>query len=122
MGFDFWPNNGSLVTMPLADDNGWAAWQIANTGAPAQAVYIQAGGIGPWLPGGSGLTQAQIDDILANGFVLSLRARVVGGPVYEESGTQLASLDIVVAGFANVRFDIALGLDGLGNTVVVLPG
>jgi len=119
--FDYWPWNGGMTTTALADDNGWATWQIANTSSPQQAVYSQKGGTGPYLPGGSGLTQPQIDDILANGFILSMRARIIDGPTYDEYGTQQVSAAIAVAGFANYRFDIALGSDGLGNTLVVLP-
>ena len=119
-GFGFWPFNGGISTLALPNDNGEQAWQIANTGGSAQAVYIQLGGTGPYL-GGSGLTQAEIDDINANGFILSLRARVVSGPVYDENGSQQLSGGIAVAGFSGLRFDIGLGFDGMGNTIVVIP-
>jgi hypothetical protein len=52
---------------------------------------------------------------------MSLRARIVQGPTYDPSGTQKISTDIAVAGFNGSRFDIGLGSDGHGNTLVVLP-
>jgi hypothetical protein len=110
-----------MTTAALVNDNGWAAWQIANIGSPQQAIYSQKGGTGPYYPEGSGLTQAHIDDILANGFILSLRARIVQGPTYDVDGTQQPSAAVAVAGFSGFRFEIALGSDGLGNTLVVLP-
>ncbi len=121
-GFGFWPFNGGISTLALPNDNKERAWQIVNTGASpaAQAFYMQLGGTGPFL-GGSGLTQAEIDDIVVNGFILSLRARVVSGPVYDEGGSQQVSVGISVAGFSGFRFDIGLGTDGLGNTIVVIP-
>ncbi len=119
-GFGLWPFNGGIATAAIPDDGGEQAWQISSTGGVPQAIYIQLGGTGPYL-GSSGLTQPQIDDIYANGFILSLRARVVSGPIYDEMGSQQVSAGISVAGFATSRFDIGLGTDGLGNTVVVLP-
>ncbi len=110
-GFDLWPWNGGITTAALPNDNGWTAWQIQNTGTPQQAVYYQSGG----------LTSAHIDEIQTNGFTLSLRARVIDGPTYDPTGTQQVSAAIAVAGFSNVRFDIGLGSDGLGNTLVILP-
>ena len=119
-GFGFWPFNGGVATAAIPNDDGEQAWQIASTGGDQQAAYIQLGGTGPYL-GGSGLTQPQIDDIIANGFTLSLRARVVSGPIYDESGSQQVSGGISVAGFSGSRFDLALGRDGLGITIVVVP-
>ncbi len=119
-GFGFWPFNGALSVQAIPDDGGTPAWQISSTGGVQQALYIQLGGIGPYL-GGSGLTQAEIDEINAIGFTLSLVARVVTGPVYEEAGSQKTSGGISVAGFTNSRFDIGLGTDGAGNTIVVVP-
>jgi hypothetical protein len=119
-GFGFWPFNGGITTAAIPNDLGEPAWQIASTSGDQQALYIQLGGTGPYL-GSSGLTQAEIDDINANGFILSMRARVVSGPAYDVNGSQQVSADIGVAGFSGVRFDIALGTDGLGNTVVVVP-
>jgi hypothetical protein len=120
--FGLWPFNGGIATAALANDNGLAAWQIANTSSSdQQAYYNQLGGTGPFDPGGSGLTQQQANAINANGFVMSLRARIVQGPTYDPNGTQKVSTDITVAGFNGSRYDIGLGSDGNGNTLVVLP-
>jgi hypothetical protein len=119
--FGLWPYNGGISTSALASDLGQPAWQISNTGGAAQAVYGQLGGTGPWFPGGSGLTAAQISDIDSEGFILSLRARIVSGPTYNASGTQHAAVMATVAGAFNNRFDIQLGSDGAGNTLVILP-
>ena len=121
--FGLWPFNGEMATAPLADDNGQAAWQIANSGSSdQQALYSQKGGTGPFYPDGSGLTQQQIDDINGRGFIMSLRARIVQGPTYDRNGTQEVSAFVSVAGFHEfLRFDIALASDGQGNTLVILP-
>ncbi len=119
-GFGFWPFNGGVATAAIPNDGGVPACQIASTGGSPQAIYIQLGGTGPYL-GSSGLTDAQIADIIANGFILSMRARVVSGPTYDVNGSQQVSAAIAVAGFSGVRFDISLGTDGLGNTVVLVP-
>lgn len=120
--FGLWPYNGGIVAAPV-DDGGQAAWQIANIGAAdRQAFYSQKGGTGPFYPGGSGLTQQQINDINGRGFVMSLKARIVGGPTYDPNGTQEISVALALAGFhESLRFDIALASDGQGNTLVVLP-
>jgi hypothetical protein len=120
--FGLWPYNEGITTAPLANDLGLAAWQIANTGSTnEQAFYNQLGGTGPFDPGGSGLTQAEIDAINAQGFTMSLEARIVQGPTYDPSGTGIFSVDITVAGFNGSRYDIELGSDGKGNTLVILP-
>lgn len=118
-GFGEWPFNGGLSAIALPDDAGEQAWQIANTSLTAQALYIQVGGVGPYL-GGSGLTAAEIDDVKTDGFILTMRARVISGPVYDESGSQQISAFISVAGFSEFRFELGLGTDGSGNTIVVL--
>src|SRR5262249_13305764 len=120
--FGLWPFNGGITTSPLANDLGLAAWQISNTGSTnEQAFYNQLGGTGPFDPGGSGLTQSEINAINSQGFTMSLQARIVQGPAYDPSGTGLFSVDITVAGFNGNRYDIELGSDGNGNTLVILP-
>jgi hypothetical protein len=120
--FGLWPFNGGITTSSLANDLGMAAWQIANTGSTnEQAFYNQLGGTGPYDPAGSGLTQAEINAINAQGFTMSLQARIVQGPTYDPSGTGFFSVDITVAGFNSSRYDIELGSDGKGNTLVILP-
>jgi hypothetical protein len=120
--FGLWPFNGGMTTSPLANDLGLAAWQIANTGSTnEQAFYNQLGGTGPFDPGGSGLTQAEINAINLQGFTMSMQARIVQGPTYDPGGNGLFSVDITVAGFNGNRYDIQLGSDGNGNTLVILP-
>lgn len=108
------PNNqtfGAASTAgPLANDMGHAAWSIAGTGQNSQFIY--SSGM---------LSAAQLADIADGGFVLTMQARAVQGsaPVY--SGIQ----PIVIGGThldANARrYEMALGLDSNGDTVVVLP-
>jgi hypothetical protein len=120
--FGLWPFNGGITTSPLANDLGLAAWQIANPGSTnQQAFYNQLGGTGHIDPGGSGLTQAEIDAINSYGFTMSLQARIIQGPTYNPGGNGLFSVDITVAGFNGHRYDIELVSDGNGNTLVILP-
>ena len=121
--FGRWPYNGGITARPVVDDDGSAAWQIANTGSSdQQAAYSQLGGTGPYYPDGSGLTQQEIDRINARGFLMSLEARIIQGPTYDPNGTQEISGAVGIAGFSGAsRFDIALASDGQGNTLVILP-
>jgi len=120
--FGLWPFNGGITTSPHANDLGLAGWQILNTGSTnEQAFYNQLGGTGPFDPGGSGLTQSEINAINAQGFTMSLKARIVQGPTYNPGGTGMFSVDFTVAGFNGNRYDIQLGSDGKGNTLVILP-
>jgi hypothetical protein len=53
--FGPWLFNGGITTVPLPNDNGQAAWQIASSGLPEQqALYDQKGGHGSVLSGGLG--------------------------------------------------------------------
>ncbi len=121
--FGIWPFNGSSSFAALANDQGRAAWQITNTGPAGnqQSFYNQLGGTGPFDTGGSGLTQAEVNAISAGGFTMSLQARIVQGPSYSAATGNLFSIDETVAGFNGQRYDIALGGDGHGNTLVILP-
>ena len=121
-GFGLWPFNGGIAAAAVPDDSGTAAWQIANTGSSdEQAYYEQLGGTGPFAAGGSGLTAAEASAINSQGFTLTLDARVVNGPTYSTSGGDLLSVDATLAGFNGARYDISLGSDGHGNTLVILP-
>jgi hypothetical protein len=119
--FGLWPFNNGVVTAALPNDLGVAAWQIKNTGSTdEQAVYNQLGGTGPFDAGGSGLTQQQINEINTQGFVMSLDARVIAGPTFDASGSGLFSVAGSVTGLGGRRFDIDLGLDASGDTIVDL--
>jgi len=121
-GFGLWPYNGTISTNALATDQDLAAFQIKNTGpSDEQAYYTMLGGSGPYGSNGqgSGLTTAQISEISTQGFTLSLAARVVQGPVMDGNG--FYSLNASVAGFDNYRYDIDLGTNVNGDTIVVLP-
>lgn len=120
--FGLWPFNGSISVAALPHDHGHAAWQIANSGSTnEQAYYNLLGGTGGYDSGGSGLTAPQIKSINKHGFTVSLRARLVQGPIYISGGTNLFSIGATVAGFNDMRYDIDLGSDGNGNTLVILP-
>jgi hypothetical protein len=119
--FGLWPFNGGIATAALPNDLGVAAWQIKSEGSSdEQAVYNQLGGTGPFDAGGSGLTQQETNEINAQGFVMSLDARVVSGPIFDPSGSGLFSIVSTLTGISGRRFDIDLGLNASGNTVVDL--
>ena len=95
---------------PLINDQGNDAWSITGTGQASQVVYTS----GPFSP-------AQNADIANQGFELTLTARPV-----QALALPYDNLNPVVISGAAVdtgarRFDVQLGLDANGDTVVVLP-
>lgn len=103
-------NSPSTVT-PIADDLGLPALSIVGSDATSQFYEISGA-----------LSASQKADIASRGFIVTLTARAI------LQGTALtydADHHYVFA-FANLdlgtrRFDIFLGVDGQGNTVVTLP-
>jgi len=99
---------GSTVG-PLVDDLGHAAWSIAGQATSSQFGYAAGG-----------LSDIQRAVIASQGFVLTLTARVLKGmaAAYDTSHAVIggATLD---TGYR--RFDITLGVDSKGDTVVILP-
>ncbi len=101
---------GVSTAGPIADDMGLAAWSIAGSATNSQFGYFSGA-----------LSPAQQADIASQGFVLTLDARVLQGlaPAYDDVNPVTigdAALDT-----GSTRWEIDLGLNSNGDTVVVLP-
>jgi hypothetical protein len=95
----------------LTNDQGLPAWSIAGSGQSSQFVYVAPG-----------LTASQKSDIASQGFTLTLVARVLQNglaPAYTISDP--ATIAGASVNYAGVRWEIDLGLNSQGDTVVVLP-
>jgi len=101
---------GQSASGPALGDLGRDAWSITGQERSYQFGYYSGA-----------LSPTQKADIGSQGFVLTLEARASQGvaPVYDSSS------HITVGGAAvdmgTSRFEIGLGVDGSGDTVVVLP-
>ena len=97
---------------PVPDDMGMAAWMISGTGQDSQYANIA----GP-------LTPAQKTEIATDGFALTMVARVVQGlaPAYTAASPIIIGGMNLDMGTGSPRFDLQLGIDPNGDTVVVLP-
>ena len=96
---------------PLASDLGLPVWQIKGSGQSSQYVYAAPG-----------LTSSQQSDIASQGFTETLDARVLSNglaPAYSSSDPVTIGDSLV--SYAGVRWEIDLGLNSAGDTVVVLP-
>ena len=96
---------------PLADDLGRSAWRITNSSTSSQLVYY------------SGVTSAQKDEITSGGgYTLTFEARVLQGatPSFYDN-TNHITLGGVHFDNGAKRFEVNLGLNSDGDTVVVLP-
>jgi hypothetical protein len=100
----------SSTVGPLSNDQGLPAWFIAGTAQSSQFGYASPA-----------LTSAQQTAITNQGFVMTMTARVLQGlaPAYD------ATNHVVIGGvdftFAGTRYEMDLGLNANGDTVVVLP-
>lgn len=99
------------TTGPLTNDQGLPAWFIAGSGQSSQYVYAAPG-----------LTVTQQADIASQGFTLTLVARVLQNGL---APTYTTSVPVGIGGalvsYAGVRWEIDLGLNSNGDTVVGLP-
>jgi len=101
---------GQSAPSPVSNDLGHDAWSIGGQVRSYQFGYYS--GV---------LSSAQKADIGNQGFILTLEARVSQGiaPAYDSNN------HITIGGAAvdtgSSRFEIGLGIDGSGDTVVVLP-
>lgn len=109
-GFSPFSEVGVSTTGPVLDDMGLAAWSIAGSAVYSQFAYSSGA-----------LSASEQADIASQGFVLTLDARVLQGlaPAYNDVNP------FVIAGAAldtgTTRWEIELGLNSNGDTVVVLP-
>ncbi len=108
-------NTGSGGTVgPVANDQGYPAWEITSNSSGSQAQYID------YRP----LSTAQQNEIATTGFTETLVARVdlnnnPASTWSPSSPTILASTSVGV--LTTPRFDIDLSINSSGNTVVTLP-
>jgi hypothetical protein len=109
-GFGVWPWSNSANVQPVQNDMGYAAWSITGLAQGQQYVYYS-----------TPLSSNQLTDIANQGFVLNVKERVVQGnaPIYDAANP--AVIGVVALSTGSKRFDIDLGVNSAGNTVVVLP-
>jgi len=110
-GFTTGTGGGSSTTGPLTNDLGLPAWSI--TGLSQSSQFADA------TPG---LTASQQAAIASDGFTLTLVARALQNglaPAYTTSNPVV--IDYAFVFYANVRWEINLGLNSHGDTVAVLP-
>jgi hypothetical protein len=110
-GLSLWKFDGGISASQVTNDMGYNAWSVSSV-APFNPVAQAAYTSGP-------LTSAQLAEIGSQGFTMSLLARVVSGPTFDNSTTGLASGGATLA-LGGVRFDLDLGLNSQGDTVAVL--
>ena len=94
----------------VPNDHGNSAWTIAGTGQSSQFAYLS-----------SAPTTTELATIASQGFTMTMTDRVILGlaPVYDSTNF------VVIAGtdftFNGKRWEMDLGLNANGDTVVVLP-
>ena len=109
--FAVWPfSDGGHVVGPVYNDMGYEAWSIKGLPRSSQYAYYS-----------EPLSISQNADIANQGFVLTVTERVAQGvgPVYTKDNPFIISATVVSTG--SKRFDIDLGVDSNGDTVVILP-
>lgn len=97
---------------PLNNDLGRAAWSVSSLTTDSQFGYSSGA-----------LSLSQIAATLNQGFVLTFTARVLPGQVPALAYDAVNHITIANAMFATDtrRYEVDLGLDSVGDTVVVLP-
>jgi hypothetical protein len=109
-GFSIQSFGAASTVGAIANDMGRDAWSISGQSQSSQFGYNSGT-----------LSTEQLADISNDGFVLTLRARVIQGlaPAYSP-GTPIV-IGGAQADFNGKRYEVQLGLDSVGDTVVVLP-
>jgi len=110
-GFTARPVVGTSSVGPLANDLGLPAWQIAGASRSSQFEYRAPG-----------LTSSQKADIASQGFTMTIVARVLQNglaPPYQSSDP--VTIGGATVNYAGVRWEVDLGINSNGDTVVVLP-
>jgi hypothetical protein len=95
---------------PLSNDLGLPAWSIGPGSSSWQFGYDSGA-----------LTPAEKAAMATNGFVLTVVARVLQGSAPAYSSGSPITIGAAVVDTGSVRWEIDLGLDASGDTVVVLP-
>jgi hypothetical protein len=108
-GFGLWANLGSSTLEPVRNDGGYEAWAITGLTPFQQYAYFS-----------EPLNPSQQSDIENQGFVLTVVERVLQGIAPDYSPSNPAMISVVAVSTGSQRFDIDLGIDSNGDTVVVL--
>ncbi len=108
-GFGLWANLGSSTVEPVRNDGGYEAWSITGLTPFQQYAYFS-----------EPLNPSQQSDIENQGFVLTVVERVLQGIAPDYSPSNPAIIGVVAVSTGSQRFDIDLGIDSNGDTVVVL--
>jgi PEP-CTERM motif len=109
-GFTGVASVGSSTTGPLTNDQGLPAWFVAGTTQASQYDYRAPG-----------LTGSQQAEIASDGFTLTMVARVLQNglaPAYTTSDP--VTMGGATVNYAGVRWEVDLGINSMGDTVVVL--
>lgn len=108
-GFTFSDGGFPNAVAPLLNDGGEPAWAIAVITPRSQVGYSQ------------GITALQNNDLLTKGFQLDFEARAFRAlaPAFDTNNP--AGIASAIFDTGTRRFDIALGIDAQGDTVVSLP-
>ena len=101
---------GQSASGPISNDLGHDAWSIAGQARSYQFGYYS----GTLSPG-------QKADIGNQGFVLTLEARASQGVALVYDSSSHITVGGAAVDMGTSRFEIGLGVDGNGDTVVVLP-
>jgi hypothetical protein len=89
---------------------GHDVWSISGLSQSSQYGYMSGS-----------FSTAQLFDIANEGIVLTMRARVLQGSAPTYSAGNPVVIGSTIADFNGKRYDMYLGLDSSGDTVVVLP-
>ncbi len=103
------PNQGgSGMSGPVFNDQGHDAWSISAFASGSSQHFYTTGA----------LTPGQLNDITNHGFTMTIESRALQGTASSYPNTVVGA---AVVGLGPRRYDILLGVDANGDTVVVLP-
>jgi hypothetical protein len=101
---------GPSTAEPMDNDLGLAAWSVTGQSQASQYGY-QSGA----------LSDAQKADVANQGFILSLNARVIQNLAPAYDAVNYAVIGGALLEMNSMRYQIDLGVNASGETVVVLP-
>jgi hypothetical protein len=109
-GFSLWPYNGGISAGSLVEA-GHSGWDIKSLPDPFSELLQALYDSGP-------LTGSQLTALNSQGWVMSLAGRVISGPMFDSSTSHASA--IATLGMGSIRYDIEVGLNNRGDTVVTL--
>ncbi len=102
---------GSSSVGPMANDLGLPAWQITGLSQSSQFAYVAPG-----------LSASEQSDIASQGFTMTIVARVLQNGLAPAYGSpDFVTIGGATVNYAGVRWEVDLGFNSHGDTVVVLP-